>query len=64
MKTPEKGAETSIYLASSPEVEEVTGKYFANKAQKKSSRISYDESLSRRLWEVSLELTKLNQIIN
>ena len=57
--TPEKGAETSIYLASSAEVEGITGKYFANKKETKSSKGSYDESISKRLWEVSAELTKL-----
>ena len=57
--TPEKGAETSIYLASSAEVEGITGKYFASKKETKSSKGSYDESISKRLWEVSAELTKL-----
>lgn len=57
--TPEKGAETSIYLASSPEVEGVSGKYFANKKETSSSKESYDEVISKRLWEVSAELTKL-----
>lgn len=57
--TPEKGAETSIYLASSPEVEGVSGKYFVSKKETKSSKESYDESISKRLWEVSAELTKL-----
>ena len=56
--TPERGAETSVYLASSPEVAEVTGKYFVNKKEAKSSKESYDESISKRLWEVSAELTK------
>ncbi|MFC1483829.1 SDR family oxidoreductase [Candidatus Neomarinimicrobiota bacterium] len=59
MKTREKGAATSVYLASSPEVEGVTGKYFANSRVKKSSRSSHDEALARRLWEVSEQLTGL-----
>ena len=57
--SPEKGAETSIYLASSPEVEGVSGKYFAKKAEARSSEQSYDEAAGRRLWQVSAELTKL-----
>jgi len=61
LKSPEKGTETSIYLASSSEVEGVTGKYFVNKKEAKSSKVSYDESVSKRLWEVSLELTKLHE---
>jgi len=59
MKSPQKGAETSIYLASSPEVEGLSGRYFVKKAEARSSDVSYDERLARRLWEVSTELTKL-----
>ena len=54
---PEEGAQTSIYLASSPEVESVTGKYFERKQATPSSRASYDEAAARRLWEVSERLT-------
>jgi len=57
--SPEKGAETPIYLASSLEVEGVSGKYFAKKAEAKSSELSYDAATARRLWQVSAELTKL-----
>ncbi len=56
---PEKGAETSIFLASSPLVEGVTGKYFVDKKPKKSSKRSYDETAARRLWEISEGLTGL-----
>ena len=59
MKTPERGAETSIYLASSPEVEGVSGRYFANSKPKTSSRASYDTAAARRLWEVSTALVGL-----
>jgi NAD(P)-dependent dehydrogenase (short-subunit alcohol dehydrogenase family) len=59
MLSPEKGAETSIYLASSPEVESLSGRYFVKKAEARSSDVSYDERLARRLWEVSAELTNL-----
>jgi NAD(P)-dependent dehydrogenase (short-subunit alcohol dehydrogenase family) len=55
--TPEEGAETSIYLASSAEVERVTGKYFERKQARRSSRESYDEAPARRLWEISERLT-------
>ena len=58
-KKPEKGAETSIYLASSQEVEGITGKYFAKKQQKQSSEESYNEDYAKRLWELSKEMTKL-----
>jgi NAD(P)-dependent dehydrogenase (short-subunit alcohol dehydrogenase family) len=54
---PEEGAETSIYLASSAEVERVTGKYFERRQVRRSSRESYDEAPARRLWELSERLT-------
>ncbi len=56
MKTPEQGARTPVYLASSPEVAGVTGAYFANSRPKRSSKASYDPDLARRLWEASAEL--------
>ena len=56
-RPPEEGARTSIYLASSPEVEGVTGKYFADCQPIQSSPRSYDEELAKKLWQVSLELT-------
>jgi len=59
MISPEKGADTSISLASSPEVEGLSGRYFVKKAEARSSDVSYDERLARRLWEVSAQLTKL-----
>ncbi len=59
-RSPEKGAETSIYLASSPDVEGITGKYFVNKKAKPSSPESYDTALAARLWEVSAELAGLH----
>jgi retinol dehydrogenase-14 len=59
MISPEKGADTSMYLASSPEVEGLSGRYFVKKAEARSSDVSYDERLARRLWEVSAQLTKL-----
>ncbi|MFY9557304.1 MAG: SDR family oxidoreductase [Blastocatellia bacterium] len=55
--SPARGARTSIYLASSPEVEGVTGKYFARRRPEKSSEASYNLEAARLLWEVSEELT-------
>src|SRR5918994_2126569 len=60
MKSPEKGAETPIYLASSPEVEGASGAYFVKKAEARSSDASHDESTAKRLWEASAELTKVS----
>lgn len=58
MHSPKKGAETQIYLASSPEVEGVTGKYFFKKVVKQSSAESTDGDVAKKLWKVSEELTK------
>src|SRR6266567_4958073 len=57
--SPEEGAKTSIYLASSPEVEGVTGTYFVKSIPKRSAAISYDESLQRQLWEQSAKLVNV-----
>ena len=59
MKTPARGAATSIYLASSPEVEGVTGRYFANRKPKTSNKASYDTAAASRLWQVSADLVGL-----
>jgi NAD(P)-dependent dehydrogenase (short-subunit alcohol dehydrogenase family) len=57
--TPEQGASTAVYLASSPDVEGVTGKFFVRERERKSDPVSYDESAARRLWEVSEKMTGL-----
>jgi retinol dehydrogenase 14 len=60
MLSPAKGAETAVYLASSTEVEGVTGKYYTKKKAVDSSKASYDNVAMRRLWEVSEKLVKNN----
>ncbi len=55
--TPERGAQTIIYLATSPEVEGVSGEYFSNKKPIKSKKQSYDVADQQRLWQVSEQLT-------
>ena len=57
--TPEEGADNTIYLASSPDVAGVTGKYFVKREPAQSSPLSYDEDLAKRLWEISEELTSI-----
>ncbi|HZO40238.1 MAG TPA: SDR family oxidoreductase [Methylomirabilota bacterium] len=57
MKSSARGADTVIYLASSPEVEGVSGKYFVNRRETRSSDESYDPAVAARLWKVSEELT-------
>lgn len=56
MLTPESGAATQIYLASSPDVEGVSGKYFDKKREKSTSRASYDVGVRKRLWAESERL--------
>jgi len=56
MKTPQQGAATSIHLASSPEVEGVTGTYFANGRPQASNGASYDGAAVTRLWQVGAGL--------
>jgi hypothetical protein len=51
--------QTSIYLASSPEAEGVSGKYWDKCRPMSSSRESYDNSVAARLWDVSAELVRL-----
>jgi len=58
--SPEKGAATSILLASSPGGEGVSGKYFENKKVAESSKESRDQTLAKRLWQVGEELTGLH----
>ena len=53
-----KGAKTLNYLASSPEVEGLTGKYFVDCRAVPSSALSYDDGLASDLWELSERLTK------
>ena len=55
----EEGAQTSIYLATSPEVEGVTGQYFVKQQVAQSSKASHDKSSASRLWQASSELTGL-----
>lgn len=57
--SPEEGADTIIYLASSPEVEGITGQYWVKRRPVRSSPASYDESAQKRLWDVSAQMTGL-----
>src|SRR5579859_1761057 len=53
----EKSAQTAVYLATSPEVEGVTGQYFFKSRPARSKRITYDREVAARLWAVSEQLT-------
>ncbi|HRL11689.1 MAG TPA: SDR family oxidoreductase [Aggregatilineales bacterium] len=59
----EQGADTIVYLASSPEVADVSGKYFYKRRAIKSSAVSYDTDAAARLWAISEALTGINQTV-
>lgn len=59
MKAPAQGAATSIHVASSPDLEQRTGLYFANSKARRSSERSYDDDAAARLWQVSADLVGL-----
>ena len=56
LKTPAQGAHTTIYLASSPDVAGVSGKFFANRKPKTANKVAYDTDMTARLWQVSADL--------
>ena len=58
-RSPAKGAETSIYLASSPSVEGITGKYFYDSHVIPAAPHATDMAVARKLWDVSAEMVHL-----
>jgi retinol dehydrogenase 14 len=62
LKSPAAGAATTIYLASSTQVDGVTGRYFANRKPKTSAKASYDTAAAARLWNVSADLVGLTAV--
>nr|MBA3611304.1 SDR family oxidoreductase [Rubrobacter sp.] len=56
MRSPEQGADTLIWLASVPEVEGVSGKYFSDRKETSAPKIAYDPIALRKLWEMSADL--------
>jgi NAD(P)-dependent dehydrogenase (short-subunit alcohol dehydrogenase family) len=58
--SPEEGARTSIYLASSPDVEGISGKYYVKGEAVPSDPATYDEGAARRLWEISVQMVGLD----
>ncbi len=63
MLSPEKGARTTVYLAASPDMEGVTGKYFDKCEPARTTKLSRDEATQERLWEASVALTGIGQEI-
>jgi NAD(P)-dependent dehydrogenase (short-subunit alcohol dehydrogenase family) len=60
--TPEQGADTIVYLASAPEVDGVTGKFFVERREKRSLAVSYDEVAAKKLWEISEKMVGLERV--
>jgi NAD(P)-dependent dehydrogenase (short-subunit alcohol dehydrogenase family) len=58
-QSPEEGAATSIYLATSQEVSNVSGKYFYRKKPVSSSKLSYDRETAKKLWQISENMTRV-----
>ncbi len=57
--SPEKAAAGPVYLASSPDVASVTGKFFEGTKQINPSPYAHDPAVQRRLWDLSTALTQL-----
>ena len=53
LSSPSKGARTSIYLATSPEVTGISGKYFIRSKQRKSTEITYDTKIAEKIWKMT-----------
>ncbi len=58
--TPEKGAQTTIHVATAPELEGTSGDYFDNRRAKRAAAAAYDSGLAQRLWETSERVTGLS----
>ncbi len=57
LQTPEQGARTALYLATSPAVEGVSGRYFVREQETRSVPMSYNVALQERMWAISARLT-------
>jgi retinol dehydrogenase 14 len=56
MGSPKRGADTAVFLSSSPEAEGRSGEYFSNRKARRSNETSYDAAITTRLWDVSAAL--------
>jgi len=63
LKTPEQGARSSIYLASAPDMDRVTGKFFVNGKPKSANKLAYDPAMLARLWQTSVGLVGIEPVI-
>ncbi len=60
MRTPEQGARVVVRLASAPELEGVTGRYFRDEGEIRPSAAALDDDAARRLWRLSAQMTGLD----
>jgi NAD(P)-dependent dehydrogenase (short-subunit alcohol dehydrogenase family) len=58
-RSPERGADTAVWLCSDPELAGVSGRYFANRRERQPHRYALDDMAARRLWDESAKLTGL-----
>ena len=58
LKTPAQGAQTPIYLASSPDMDGISGQFFVNRKPKTANKVANDTDMTARLWRVSADLVK------
>ena len=55
--SPEQGAAVVLHVATSPEIEGLSGKYFYDNAVRETAPVTYDEEHARQLWDISVDLT-------
>jgi retinol dehydrogenase-14 len=63
LKTPAQGSETPVYLATSPDMDGVTGQFFANRKPRPANKVAYDTEKGARLWRVSARLVAMTPAI-
>jgi retinol dehydrogenase-14 len=63
LKTPAQGARAPIYLATSPELDGVTGKFFVNRKPRRANKLAYDNEVTARLWKISAELAGMTPLV-
>jgi len=56
MLTPEQGASTGVFLATAPEVANLSGRYFAKSREKKPATYAQDDAAAKRLWDATEKL--------
>jgi NAD(P)-dependent dehydrogenase (short-subunit alcohol dehydrogenase family) len=61
--SPERGALTPLFLAASPQVVSITGKYFVKQVEHRSSKSSYDINTAKKLWNISAAFTGMSKDI-